>query len=179
MSAWCLRMKTSNTNGNYIQVIRRKRKTTTHGTRCWRRSRCWAPAQRYNRACRIGSTQGGMIVSLCVGHPVHVHGVVSRGATAETSKEKVMRACAHLHQGVESRGATATRQASLRVMCDTYWEIGSEAKGTRLLSGLDTARTGSKCTRDGIRVLLEHFARNRIIIIIITSNRCPMYESSR
>ena len=30
-----------------------------------------------------------------------------------------MRACANLHQDVESRGANATRQASLREMCDT------------------------------------------------------------
>ena len=46
--------------------------------------------------------------------------VVSRGATAETPKKHVMRDCAYLHQGVESRRATATRPASLREMCVRY-----------------------------------------------------------
>ena len=42
----------------------------------------------------LGGMQGGIVVPLGVGHPVHVHGVVSRGATA-------------------------THPASLREICDT------------------------------------------------------------
>ena len=30
--------------------------------------------------------QGSIVVPLCVGNPVHVHGVASRGAIAETPK---------------------------------------------------------------------------------------------
>ena len=36
----------------------------------------------------LGGMQGGIVVPHRVGHPVHVHGVVSRGATAETPKKK-------------------------------------------------------------------------------------------
>ena len=30
----------------------------------------------------LGGMQGGIVVPLCVGHPVHVHGALSRSATA-------------------------------------------------------------------------------------------------
>ena len=67
----------------------------------------------------LGGVQDGIVVPLCVVHPVHIHGVVSRGATAETPINHVMRACAYPHQGVENIRVTATRSASLREMWDT------------------------------------------------------------
>ena len=36
---------------------------------------------------RLGGVQGGIVVPFCVGHPVHVHGMVSRGVTADTPKK--------------------------------------------------------------------------------------------
>ena len=62
MCSWHLRMNTWNTQNTQKtaakQAIRMRTKTSTHGTRCWRCSRCQAPAQRYNRACRIGRCAG-------------------------------------------------------------------------------------------------------------------------
>ena len=53
--------------------------------------------------------QGGIVVPLRVGHPVHVHGVVSRGATAETPKNTLCELVVTSRCG--KQGAPATRPA--------------------------------------------------------------------
>ena len=59
MCTWSLRMHTWNTQKTAAKhVIRMRTRTTAHGTRCWKCSRCQAPAQRHNKACRIGRYAG-------------------------------------------------------------------------------------------------------------------------
>ena len=75
-----------------------RKKTSTLGTRCWSCLRCQAPAQRYSSASRIGSVQSSSVVPFFTGHSVPVHGMVGKGATAETPKiqapaQRYNRAC--------------------------------------------------------------------------------------
>ena len=60
MRTWRLRTNPKNTwkTATTQIMLRRWRKTTTHGTRHLRRSRCLAPAQWYSRACKDGRYAG-------------------------------------------------------------------------------------------------------------------------
>ena len=65
-----------------------------------------------------GGVQGGSVVPFFAGHFLFVHGMESRRATFETPKLSCA-GCVYTPEGVESRGATATRPASLRVVYNT------------------------------------------------------------
>ena len=71
------------------QATRKRRKTKMCGTRCWRHSRCRAQPSDTTEPAGLGGLQGGIVMSRRVGHPVQVHGVVSREATAETPKNTI------------------------------------------------------------------------------------------
>ena len=75
----------------------------------------------------------------------------------------------YLYQGVESRGATATRE----------WEIGSEAEGMWRLSRLNKA-DWSKCSQDGVTVLLELCVRleQTVLTVVGIAVRCGIFLSA-
>ena len=134
MCTWQLRMKMWNIQNTQKttakQAIRMRSKTSTHGMRCWRHSRCRVPAQRCNRACRIWRYAGGIVVPLRVGHPVHVHGSAKQGSDCRDAQKT---RCASLWLPSSRCG----KQERL-LHAQTHWD--SEAERTWTLSGLDWAK---------------------------------------
>ena len=158
MSTWSLRMDTWNTQKiAAIQVIRMRRKTTTHGTRCWRRSRCLAPAQRYNRACRIGRYAGWhcratLRWTSCT--------VVSKIATAEPPKKHGMRDCAYQRIKVWKAWERVPHaqphcEKCACVMCNGKPAVRLRQKGMWPLSGWDKAGLCPSTPRTGPQYCLS------------------------
>ena len=80
--------------------------------------------------------QGGIVVPVRVGHLVHVHGVVSRGATAETP---------------ENTSCELGKQEENCVLRNVKLAERQKARG---LVGDGLGQTGSKRTKDGVTILL-------------------------
>ena len=99
-----LLMNTWNTqNTAAIQVIRMRRKPQHMERAAGGAHDAGLQPSDTTEPARLEGMQGGIVVPLCFGHPVHLLGVLSWRATAESPKT---RSCAYIYQ-------SGTRPASL------------------------------------------------------------------